>query len=413
MRNTALRVFSVSALGAFVGLLSVSQVALAGDTTISVLGLEPAAGAPEAISSAVTESLRQRVTTTPGYKLIPGRDLIEVKLVFSCPDEAPPCMTQAAQNIGTMKLLFGNVQPIGTDAFLVTLKLLDTERGVIESWISEQITKAQISPAALRIPVQKWFATLSGQAIPGTIKITGGVVGAGVWIDGVQSGLLGADGLTISGIGVGPHQVVISKIGYEKFEHNVVMNAGALEKVAVRLKAIEGSHVETGPSSKPAGVDLTPPTGADQGSTEAVASPEQGSRIAAWALLGVGMVSIGFGAYSSFKVADINSKLDPYRRYPCRTGGAQECNASGTENLGALKPNQLAYIKDQQDTGDTYSKLQWIGYGVGGALLITSGVFFYKGYFSPSSDVAKNRSRLIVMPSIAPSSAGGVAYLTF
>jgi len=54
MRNIAHRVSSLSALGVFAGLLLTSPSALAGDVTLSVLGLEPAAGAPEAVASAVT-----------------------------------------------------------------------------------------------------------------------------------------------------------------------------------------------------------------------------------------------------------------------------------------------------------------------------------------------------------------------
>jgi hypothetical protein len=87
-------------------------------------------------------------------------------------------MTQAAQSIGSTKIIFGNVQPVGTDAYLVTLKLLDAEHGTVESWISEQITKSQAAPISLRAPVQKWFATLTGQAQPATLKVAGGVVGA-------------------------------------------------------------------------------------------------------------------------------------------------------------------------------------------------------------------------------------------
>src|SRR5664279_553866 len=143
MRNIAHRVSSLTALGVFAGLLLTSPSASAGDVTLSVLGLEPAAGAPEAVASAVTEALRQRVTSSTGFRLVPGKDLVEVKLVFSCPDEAPPCMTQAAQSIGSAKLIFGTVQPVGSDAFIVTLKLLDADKGMVESWISEQITKAQ------------------------------------------------------------------------------------------------------------------------------------------------------------------------------------------------------------------------------------------------------------------------------
>jgi len=215
MRKTSSRALT------FVAVLSFSLLAwksAAADTTIAILGIEPAAGAPEPIASAITDALRQRAASSSGYRLVQGRDLVEVKLVFSCPDEAPACMTQAAQSIGTSKLIFGNVQPVGAEAFLVTVKLLDADRGVVETWVSEQVTKAQTSGPALRAPVQKWFATLTGQSMPGTVKLSGGVAGAAVAIDGLQTGMLGADGFTMAGVAPGPHKLVITKPGYEKFE---------------------------------------------------------------------------------------------------------------------------------------------------------------------------------------------------
>ena len=56
-----------------------------------------------------------------------------------------------------------------------------------------------------------------------------------------------------------------------------------------------------------------------------------------------------------------------------------------------------------------------MGYGVGGALLATSAVFFYRGYFAQPAPSSSNdhRSNLIVMPSFGPGSAGAVAYLVF
>ena len=39
-----------------------------------------------------------------------ARDLVEVKLVFSCPDEAPSCMAQAGKSLGASKLIFGSVK---------------------------------------------------------------------------------------------------------------------------------------------------------------------------------------------------------------------------------------------------------------------------------------------------------------
>jgi hypothetical protein len=383
----------LSALGALAGLLLLSPAASAGDVTLSVLGLEPAAGAPEAVATAVTEALRQRVTSSTGYRLVPGKDLVEVKLVFSCPDEAPPCMTQAAQSIGSAKIIFGNVQPVGTDAFIVTLKILDAERGVVESWISEQITKAQAAPVGLRAPVQKWFAALTGQAQPGTLKVTGGVIGASVWLDGIQAGLMGADGLTLAGIAGGQHQVTVSKSGYEKWERSVTLASGATEKIPVQLKAIDGAQ------AVPLAPDTEPATSVPSENEPAPAAPEpfnQGSRVGAWAFLGLGLVGVGLGGYSSYKVSSINSNLDPYR-------------------YKTLDQNELNYVKNQQNTGDNYTKLQWVGYGVGGAFLVASSVFLYRGYFAKPTDMAagKSRSNLIVLPAVAPGNIGALAYLAF
>jgi len=393
MRNIPHRVSSLSALGALAGLLLLSPAASAGDVTLSVLGLEPAAGAPEAVATAVTEALRQRVTSSTGYRLVPGKDLVEVKLVFSCPDEAPPCMTQAAQSIGSAKIIFGNVQPVGTDAFIVTLKILDAERGVVESWISEQITKAQAAPVGLRAPVQKWFAALTGQAQPGTLKVTGGVIGASVWLDGIQAGLMGADGLTLAGIAGGQHQVTVSKSGYEKWERSVTLASGATEKIPVQLKAIDGAQ------AVPLAPDTEPATNVPSENEPAPAAPEpfnQGSRVGAWAFLGLGLVGVGLGGYSSYKVSSINSNLDPYR-------------------YKTLDQNELNYVKNQQNTGDNYTKLQWVGYGVGGAFLVASSVFLYRGYFAKPTDMAagKSRSNLIVLPAVAPGNIGALAYLAF
>jgi hypothetical protein len=408
MRHTALRGSLVFALAVFANLLGAPQPAQAGDVNISVLGLESAAGAPEGVATAITEAIRQRVSSTSGYRLVPGRDLVEVKLVFSCPDEAPTCMTQAAQSLGATKLIFGNLQPVGTDAYLVTLKLLDADKVVVEGWSSEQVSKAQVTPAALRGPAQKWFAALTGQGAPANVKLTGGVVGANVWLDGAQAGVLGADGLTLAGVGSGSHEVVVSKAGYEKFERKITVAAGATEQIAVELKAIAQAG-EGEPSVAAEG-----PTKTEQPVPVEVQYSNP-ARIAAWALLGLGAVGIALGAYSSYEVTVVNSNLDHYRRYPCATTGVVTCSADGKTTLDPLDAAAQDYVKKQQTTGDNYTKLQWVGYGVGAALLATSAVFFYRGYVAPpATTTAKTRrSHWIVMPSVGPNSAGALALSRF
>jgi hypothetical protein len=224
---------------------------------------------------------------------------------------------------------------------------------------------------------------------------------------------MGADGLTLAGIAGGQHQITVSKSGYEKWERNVTLASGATEKIPVQLKGIDGAQAV--PLAPDTGVEPAPSV-PNEGEPAPAAEPfNQGSRVGAWAFLGLGVVSVGLGIYSGVKVSSINSNLDPYRRYPCPGSGALTCSADGKSNPGPLNQQQIDYVKNQQNTGDNYTKLQWVGYGVGGALLVTSSVFFYHGYFAKPTTMAarKNRSNLIVLPAIAPGNFGALAYLAF
>src|SRR5215471_16735391 len=113
------------ALSTILGAVAVGGSARAeADAATAVLGLEALEGAPDTVATEITDALRQRVAGTKGYQLVQGKDLVEVKLVFSCADEAPACMAQAGKSMGAAKLIFGNVKKLGND-YVVSLKLLD------------------------------------------------------------------------------------------------------------------------------------------------------------------------------------------------------------------------------------------------------------------------------------------------
>src|SRR5947209_8426762 len=110
------------ALLAFAGSLSAAQAARA-QTSVAVLGLEPQDGA-EGLAKELTDALRQRASAMRGFQLAASKDLVEIKLVFGCVDEAPACMANAGKTLGAHKLLFGTVRKMGA-AFRVTLKWID------------------------------------------------------------------------------------------------------------------------------------------------------------------------------------------------------------------------------------------------------------------------------------------------
>src|SRR5450432_852107 len=84
-----------------VGLASAAHA----DPTVAVLGIEPV-DVPEQLSQAVTDALRQRAAATPGIRMVQGKDLVEMKMIFGCDGEAASCMAQAGRSLGADKLLY-------------------------------------------------------------------------------------------------------------------------------------------------------------------------------------------------------------------------------------------------------------------------------------------------------------------
>src|SRR5262245_27147970 len=139
MRLAGLPFLVFAALLTLAGLPSRGLAAEGGEVAATVvLGIEPLEGATDSLAADITDALRQRVAATKGYQLLQGKDLVEVKLVFACPDAAPACMSQAGKSLGADKLIFGNVKRAGND-YQVTLKLLDVSRAVVESFTAETV----------------------------------------------------------------------------------------------------------------------------------------------------------------------------------------------------------------------------------------------------------------------------------
>ena len=80
MKNPRARAFFlIAGLVATAAFFVSSGQALAGDNlTVSVLGIETSDGVPDSVAVGVTDALRQRMSTTSGYRLVQGRDLVEV-----------------------------------------------------------------------------------------------------------------------------------------------------------------------------------------------------------------------------------------------------------------------------------------------------------------------------------------------
>jgi hypothetical protein len=424
MRNSLSRAFFLVSLVACIetaGILAEEGRALAGDTiTVAVLGIEASEGVPDSMALGVTEALRQRMSVLPGYHLIQGRDLVEVKLVFSCPDEAPACMSQAAKSLGASRLVFGSIKKAGPDSFDVTLKLFDAEKAVVESWTADQLSRAQSSGPALRAPVQKWIATLTGEALPGKLHLQGGVVGAAVAVDGVAAGVMGSGGLTIANVAAGKHEIVVTKPGYQPANKSVILASGDSRGVAIEL-APEGPvpiPAATASAETPAVEPAAQPT--ETAREELTSGGRIGQKVTAWLALAGGLTGIGLGIYFSALVVDANGKLDPLRRFPCAPAppvSSGYCNSKGVQDTSPTDfPKATTdWITRTKSAASDDQIYQWVSYGIGTALLATSAVFFYYGYLSHSSGATADArgSSFQFAPVFSHNGVGAMALTTF
>jgi hypothetical protein len=235
---------SVSAsLAGFAVLLSVA--AARAETSVAVLGIEPVE-VPDAQAVQLTDALRQRAAATPGMRLVPGKDLVEMKMIFGCDGETPACMAQAGKSLGADKLVYGTLKKgPSAGALAVSLKQLDVRSGAVEHAVNESAAPAELTSSAPR-----WFAALVGVELKPTLTVTSEPPGADVAIDGKPAG---KTPLTLTTLSPGKHQVDVTALGRVPFTRTLELRpGGAHELVATMESAPPPVQITTSTEAKPA-----------------------------------------------------------------------------------------------------------------------------------------------------------------
>lgn len=382
--------------------------AAAADAAIptAVLGFEPLEGVPEALATDITDAVRQRVAATKEYQLLQGKDLVEVKLIFACSDEAPACLSQAGKSLGASKLIFGNVKKAGSD-FLVTLKLLDVSRAVVESFTTDTVPGGRANATALRQLAPIWLAKLSGRG-NGTITVRANFVGAAVSLDGTRVGITGTAPVVISDVSPGKHEVSVEKSGYTTTKQEFTLAAGQSLPLTLDLSPVS---VEV---PKPQGQTDAHATQLGGGSGESEAeggNTHQAARAGFWVAVVGTAVAGGLAIKYGLDVRDINQQLDQYRRFTCSTSSTGLCDTQGNASP-PLTSAQKNFVSSTTDKGNKDETLQWVFVGVGGAFAVAGGYLLYKGYLaaegSQGGSQAASNHGLRIFPT-ATASARGIA----
>jgi hypothetical protein len=374
-----------------------------GDVPTVVLGIEPLDPALDAVAVEITDALRQRVAATKGYQLLQGKELVEIKLVFACPDAAPACMSQAGKSLGASKVIFGNVKRAGND-YQVTLKLLDVSRAVVESFAAETVAKKNADANGLRSMAPAWLAKLSGKG-GGSIQVRANFPGAAVSLDGTQVGTTGSSPVVINDVAPGRHEVAVEKSGYTTTKQEFTLAAGQSLPLNLTLSPVS---VEV-PRPEPG----APAVGVENGSGGSDA-PDSMTRTGFWVAVVGTLASAGLALKFGLDVRDINNELDQYRRFTCPGSTTGYCDGTGKTNVSpTLSQEEAGVVKTKTDDGNQAQLLQWVFVGLSGAFAIAGGVLLYKGYLASEGTQSASNHGLRIFPSATASSGGIIAEFEF
>jgi len=356
-------------------LILVLQASLAGaQTTVAVLGVE-AVDAPLNMANLLSSALQNQVRQTSGFKLVAGKDLEEIKLVFGCVDEKPQCMAKAGRNLSAAKLTWGSLKKTAS-GYNLTIKWLDVEKGRVERFVNENIGRTELNQAQATQVIQRLTRSFLISNY-GMIKISTNVAGAQVLLGARAVGITDKDPLLLRDVAAGTHLVRITRDGYRPWTQQVMVQGGETTEVDAELVA-DG---ESGTTIPP-----TPPT---------TRSTRAGWKIAFWsgAAVTVGL-AVGFGI-TGYSVLNAEKEKDnaigdfrglkTCKDDPTCDGQAfssdDACNEIGTYD----KFGDTGSIKSACDKGDNMATVTNALIGATLGVAAISAYLYYKAYISKAS----------------------------
>ncbi|HET6280347.1 MAG TPA: PEGA domain-containing protein, partial [Polyangia bacterium] len=324
----------------------------------------------------------------------------EIKLVFGCSDEAPACMAQAGKSLGAAKLLFGSIKRLGGDP-VITLKLLDVSRAVVESSMTEAIVKRRADAATIRPLTAKWITRLSGKPGTGSLAVRANVAGASVSLDGVVIGTTGDKPVAVTDVAVGKHEVSVEKSGFTRTRQEFSLAAGQSLPLSLSLSPLSLGAAES--SAEP--VAITRP-GDDTGDG-ADDSSRTLARVGFWTALVGASVSAALALKFGNDVRRINRELDTYRRYSCDKSASGLCDDQGNVAI-PLTPQMTLDASRKTDEGNHAQTLQWVFVAMVPPFAIAGAYLLYKGYLEGDGDSKTSHNRGPRIFPTASASAGGI-----
>lgn len=395
-------------------LLGTTTVALAKKPKVAVLGLEVVddAGMDATIAkfaTGLTDALRKRAQVGAGpFRLAPNsnKDLLEMKLLGGCANEARSCMADIGKDLKADKVIYGKIEQ-RKDGYQVTIKLLDVAGQNLERSTTELIALDDTSPARINEWARRLYNRLTGVPDQGTLTVIANVQTGTVYVnDEVKGGLV--DGrANIQGLPEGIIELRVESEGYAPYSSEVTVKGGGTTEVETNLASLDAVGGKKPGSGKPGGT----------------------SRMLFW----TSAVVTGAGA-AGFAVTGIeikgkleNEKKDAIVAYQDATsdqlslGDACGDASAKQDGLSGMDRALIDAVVSACDKGKSRQNLNWALAGVTIVGAAAAGFFYYKGYIQPKSatnrETASRKTRrapaVVVTPAVSPSYVGAGVHIEF
>jgi hypothetical protein len=434
--------YIVLTVGLLVGLAPRIAAAAPGKPTIAILGLEVidnGGGLDEKstkVAKDLTDALRSRATVGTGpFTLAAGsdKDLLEMKMLSSCDNEATACMAAIGQELAADKLLYGKVEKQAA-GYQVTLRLLDVAGKSNEKTTTDVIPAAETGSADMQRWGKQLYNRMSGASDQGSLVVKANVDRGTIYLDKVVKGSLVGGTARIAGLTAGTYSLSIEAEGKLRYDARVTVNGGEEASVDAELEAnkLVGGGGDTGGGGTGGTGDgdhriIPNPGGSLQGTISQDEHPGRNSRALFWTSLvltgasATAMTITGLQVRGSLREDKENAIRAWQTANPTRAdlSGSDACTPAGTLAAGG---DVLAGTVDSAcSAGKRRALVTNVLVGTTVLAAAATIVFYYKGYVASkhSSETIRTARRkaaeptVVFAPTLSPSQVGAALRIDF
>ncbi len=309
-----------------------SVVAAQDRASVIVMKFEEFDAEPEVVA-ALGESLSAGISAHADMQVKGGPEMTikDLTLTAGCGQPDEKCMQMLRDFIDADRVVFGSVQGSG-DVHLFSMKMFDFADGRFINSVADQTIEGDVDHVREVLP-----AVVEGFLYGDVGTLTVEVVGAespDLIFDGAKVGLAPT---TLENLPLGEHVVSVRTTAGDEKSQRIVLRYNQPANVEFVFR---GGMAQTKPDKSASGRSIVP----------GVVS------------LGLGVIGVGVGAFSSLQVSGANSdneKLRDQGFVDSDAGAFTDSDAVAAAKSADLDP---AAIKKR---GETFQTIQWIGYGVG------------------------------------------------